>query len=356
MVNPFKFGSVVDNDFFTDRVTETEEVSTILSSHNHLILISPRRFGKTSLINKATNLLNRPVVCLDLQLITDVSDLATQLLKKVLKIDRWENIKHLLANFRIVPTIQLNPLTNNIEVAFFPTTSSNFTPLEDVLNLIEKIGSTGKKPIVVFDEFQEVISLSKTLSKQMRATMQHHKHINYVFLGSMESMMRSIFETKKSPFYHFGSLMTLSKIPYNDFFDYLQTRLESVTDKSNEIATQILHFTAQHPYYTQQLAFYCWNFLEKNKYKQTMLDEVISNIVRIHDTDFERLWSTMSKTDKKILIAIAMQEKISTLPQPTSTTYSGLKRLVTQGYLIKNEHFELDDPFFRQWIIQKRNI
>ena len=356
MLNPFKFGSVVDNDFFTDRIAETEEVKTILNSNNHLILISPRRFGKTSLINKATSLLNRPVIYLDLQLITDVSDLATQLLKKVLKIDRWENIKHLLANFRVVPTIQLNPLTNNVEVAFFPTTSSNFTPLEDVLNLIEKIGSTGKKPIVVFDEFQEIISLSKTLSKQMRATVQHHKHINYVFLGSMESMMRSIFETKKSPFYHFGYLMTLSKIPYDDFFDYLKTRFESVTGKSSEISTQILDFTTQHPYYTQQLAFYCWNFLEKNKYNETMLSDVISSIVRIHDTDFERLWNTINKTDKKILIAIAMQEKVSILPQPTSTTYSGLKRLMTQGYLIKNEHYELDDPFFRQWIVEKRSV
>ena len=356
MLNPFKFGSVVDNNFFTDRVAETEEVQNVLNSNNHLILISPRRFGKTSLVNKATSLVNRPVIYLDLQLITDVPDLATQLLKRVLKIDRWENIKHLLANFRIAPTIQLNPLTNNMDVVFYPITSNSFIPLEDVLNLIEKIGEKGKKPIVVFDEFQEAISLSKTLTKQLRATIQHHKHINYVFLGSIESMMRSIFETKKSPFYHFGHLMVLSKIPYDDFFDYLKTRFESVTDKSSEVAVEILRFTAQHPYYTQQLAFYCWNFLEKNQYTELMLNEVIDSVVRVHDTDFERLWSTISKTDKKILIAIAMQEKVSTLPQPTSTIYSGLKRLITQGYLIKNEQYELDDPFFRKWIVEKRKV
>jgi AAA+ ATPase superfamily predicted ATPase len=355
MTNPFKFGSVVDKDFFTDRKSETEEVKNLLNSNNHLILISPRRFGKTSLINKVTNSLDRPVIYIDLQLVTDVPDLATQLLKKVLKTNRWENIKYFLTNFRIVPTIQLNPLTNSTEVSFMPTESNNFIPLEDVLNLIEKIGEKGKKPIVVFDEFQEIVSLSKTLSKQLRAAIQHHQHINYVFLGSMESMMKAIFETKKSPFYHFGYLMTLSKIPYNDFFDYLKTRFENVTNKSSEIATKILRFTYQHPYYTQQLAFYCWNFLEKNKYQNEMINEVIAGIVSIHDTDFERLWNTISKTDKKILIAIAMQEKISTLPLPTSTTYSGLKRLFTQGYLIKNEHYELDDPFFKQWIVERRN-
>ena len=355
MANPFKFGSVVDKDFFTDRINETEEVKTVLKSSNHLILISPRRFGKTSLINKVTATLDRPIIYLDLQLITDVSDFAVQLLKRVLKINRWENIKHLLANFRIVPTIELNPLNNNMEVSFVPSINNNFTPLEDVLNLMEKIGEKGQRPIVVFDEFQEIVSLNKNLSKQLRAVIQHHKNINYVFMGSLESMMKSIFESKKSPFYHFGYLMTLAKIPYQDFFDYLKNRFDSVTGKSQEISEEILNFTQQHPYYTQQLAFYCWNFLEKNKYRDTMLDEVINGIVNIHNTDYERLWNTVSKTDKKILIAIALQEKISTIPQPTSTVYSGIKRLFTQGYLIKNEHYELDDPFFKQWIVEKRN-
>jgi AAA+ ATPase superfamily predicted ATPase len=356
MSNPFKFGSVVDKDFFTDRKDETEEVKSILNSNNHLVLISPRRFGKTSLVSKVTNTLNRPVIYLDLQLITDVSDFAAQLLKRVLKINKWENIKQFLANFRIVPTIELNPQTDNIEVSFTPTVKNSFIQLEDVLNLIEKIGEKDKKPIVVLDEFQEIISLSKTLSKQLRAVIQHHKHVNYVFLGSMESMMRTIFETKKSPFYHFGYLMTLAKIPYDDFFYYLKTRFKKITDKSNEISTEILNFTDRHPYYTQQLAFYCWNFLDKNSYQNDMLNKVIDNIVTIHDTDYERLWNTLNKTDKKILIALAMQEKISELPQPTSTTYSGLSRLLTQGYLIKNESYELDDPFFKQWIMEKRKV
>jgi len=356
MANPFKFGSVVDKEFFTDRKNETEEVKNILNSNNHLILISPRRFGKTSLVRKVTNTLERPVIYLDLQLITDVSDFATQLLKKILKINRWENVKHFLAHFRIVPTIELNPQTDAMEVSFAPSVSSSFTALEDVLNLIEKIGEKGKKPIVIFDEFQEITSLSKTLSKQLRAVIQHHSHINYVFLGSMESMMRTIFETKKSPFYHFGYLMTLPKIPQQDFFEYLQTRFESITDKSTEISSEILAFTDRHPYYTQQLAFYCWNFLEKSKYQSAMLTDVITTIINIHDTDYERLWNTITKTDKKILITIAMQEKISTIPLPTSTTYSGLKRLFTQGYLIKNEYYELDDPFFRKWIVERRNV
>ena len=61
MNNPFKFGSIVDGEYFTDRVAEQEKVREILASENHLILISPRRFGKTSLVQKVTKGLSRPV-------------------------------------------------------------------------------------------------------------------------------------------------------------------------------------------------------------------------------------------------------------------------------------------------------
>ncbi len=355
MANPFKFGSVVSEDFFTDREKEAEDAKNVLASSNHLVLISPRRYGKTSLINKVTSSLSRPVVYMDLQLATDVSDLATQLLKKYLSINQWENIKHFLANFRIVPTLELNPQTGSVEASFAASASNKFTPLEDVLNLIEKTGKKSNKPIVVLDEFQEVLSLNKNLPKQLRAVIQHHKNVSYVFLGSLESMMKTIFESKKSPFYHFGYLMALDKIPYNDFFDYLKKRFDKITNKSEAISREILEFTQQHPYYTQQLAFYYFSFLEKERYKKDMLPLVAKSIIAIHDTDYERLWNTISRTDKKILISLAMQGKLPTLSFPQSTIYSGLTRLVTRGYIIKNKNYEFDDPFFKNWIIMRRN-
>ena len=356
MANPFKFGSVVSEDFFTDREKEMERAKNVLASSNHLVLISPRRFGKTSLINKVTNSLSRPVIYMDLQLSTDVSDLATQLLKKFLNINKWEKIKHFLANFRIAPTLELNPQTNSVEVSFAPSASNKFTPLEDVLNLIEKIGKNNNRPIVVLDEFQEIMHLSKSLPKQLRAVIQHHKNVNYVFLGSLESMMKAIFESKKSPFYHFGYLMTLDKIPYDDFFDYLKKRFDKITNKSEIISKEILEFTCQHPYYTQQLAFYCFSFLEKDKYKKDMLQSVIQGIVTIHNVDYERLWNTISQTDKKILITLAMQKKTSAISRPASTIYSGLSRLIKQGYIVKNEYYEFDDPFFKHWLVMRRSV
>ena len=141
------------------------------------------------------------------------------------KVCHSEKLKQFIANFRIIPAISLNPLTNEVDISF-QASSGHFPVLEDVLNLIEKLSTTKKKIIVLMDEFQEVSRLNPDLNRQLRAVMQLHKEINYVFLGSQESMIKEIFEKKKSPFYHFGFLLTLEKISYNDFDDFLKSRFD----------------------------------------------------------------------------------------------------------------------------------
>lgn len=362
MKNPFKFGTVVEDSFFTDRKAELVRVQQILASENHLILISPRRFGKTSLIHKATKEADRPIISLDLQLITGVPDFAAQLLKRVFKTYPLEKVKHLLTHFRIIPALALNPMTNAVEISFQPVNDS-FVLLEDVFQLIENLGKKGKKPIVILDEFQEITYLDKNLDKQLRSVLQNHKHVNYVFSGSLESMMKDIFEKKKSPFYHFGVLLTLDKIPYTDFFNFLKKGFELLTPTSEILVSEILSFTNCHPYYTQQLAFQVWMFTEREGCADLCINNSINELILMHDMDYERLWNTLNQTDKKILVGVTNEthsllkeefsRKISV--SATSTVFSGLKRLVKQGYLIKQDKYELDDPFFKQWINNRRN-
>jgi hypothetical protein len=203
--------------------------------------------------------------------------------------------------------------------------------------------------------------LEKSLDKRLRSVIQFHKNVNYVFLGSAESMMKQIFENKKSPFYHFGLLFTLNKIPYNDFYDFLQSRFSEITKKSAEIAEKILDFSRCHPYYTQQLAFHIWLTLERGTYSGNTVNDTISEIVVLHDNDFERLWNTFNNTDKKVLIELAFaQTNLLSAPalyksaSASSTTFSALKRLTEKGILIKTKDYEIDDPFFKNWIVKKR--
>jgi len=357
MNNPFKYGSIVEGGFFTNRTDDLEKVAQIIQSSNHLILISPRRYGKTSLIHRAITSLDRPVIFLNLQLVTSVSDLATELLKRILNIYKIEKTKHFFKNFRFVPTISLNPVSNAFDISFAPTSSAK-PILEDVLTLIETLGKKGKKPIVIFDEFQEIRVIDKMLDKQLRSIIQHHQRINYVFMGSQESLMQDIFERKKSPFYHFGTLQTLDVIPYSDFESFLKNGFSSLRQKStNSIAKDILLFTRQHPYYTQMLAFHYFNALLRNK--QSTMQDVVLSIVHEHDVDYERLWMSLNLKDRELILELIYIEKgLKTIKNhniPTSTRYSAYKRLLQNGYLIQTkEGYKVEDPFFATWIVDKR--
>jgi AAA+ ATPase superfamily predicted ATPase len=362
MNNPFKFGSVVSDAYFTDRHEEYQKLRQIIASENHVIMMAPRRFGKTSLVNKVVNSIDRPVIWLDLQLLTGVADFASQLLKQLFKKYPFEKLKFLISNFRFVPALQIDPVTNNVEISF-QTKVESFVQLEDVLNLIEKLGEDRTKPIVVLDEFQELLGLDKSLDKKLRSVIQFHKNVNYVLMGSVESLMRQIFENKKSPFYHFGQIFSLNKIDLTDFRDFLDSRFISITEKHTGISEEILKFSKCHPYYTQQLAFHVWMKIEREGTTDNVVKNSISDIILMHDNDFDRIWSNFNNTDKKILIGIAFSDsklltdefKSKNNLNASSTVFSGLKRLLEKGVLLKTEVYEFDDPFFREWIIKKRN-
>jgi len=364
MKNPFKFGSVVSGCYFTNRVEEIAKINSILQSANHLIIISPRRFGKTSLIKKVTEKIKRPTIYLDLQLVTSPEDLAAQLLKKLYKSFPIEKLKHSIKNFRILPTISLNPINNEVDIAFQPVHSS-FLLIEDVFNLIENVSKLKEKIIIVLDEFQEIRNIAKNLDKQLRSIIQHHKKVNYVFLGSQESLMRDIFEKKKSPFYHFGFLLLLDKISYDNFYKYLIKGFSKITKDAKEISENILEFTNSHPYYTQQLAFTTFELLLKEKNINKAVEDAIDLIVRTHDNDFERLWQTLNRTDMKLLIGmtetditpLSAEFSIKNQIGPSSTIFSSIKRLQQKGIVIKtNNGYEIDDPFFSVWIKIRRKM
>lgn len=365
MKNPFKFGSIVERPYFTNRTDEIEKVRSILNSENHIIIISPRRYGKTSLIYKVVKESQRPFIMLDLQLITTPEDFASQLLKRIYRVYTFEKIKQSIKHFRIIPSISINPLTNEIDVSFKPSASASAsTPLEDVLDLMCKFSIARKRLIVIFDEFQEVKRIGKGLDRHMRSVMQRHKNINYVFLGSQESLIRDIFEKKKSSFYHFGYLFPLGKIPRSDFFSYLTTRFKKITKDHTSIADSILDITNSHPYYTQQLAFTVWEVLEKDSSIETPVELASKELISYHDVDYERLWNTLNRTDMKILIGMSLIDSsplsIDFSQQfdtgASSTVFSGLKRLVQNGFIVKLKNgYEIDDPFFKRWIKERRS-
>jgi AAA+ ATPase superfamily predicted ATPase len=352
MENPFKFGTIVEAEYFTDRQDEVRYICQFIQSPNHLILISPRRFGKSSVVTKAISQSGRKSIIVNLQQMTSVADFSAKLLREFFKVHPLERVRHLIKHFRIIPTISTNVITGSMDVSFQPGVDA-FILLEDVMELIEKAHSEENRIIVVLDEFQDILDLDVHLDKKLRAIMQVQKHINYILLGSQESMMTDIFEKKKSPFYHFGQLMRLDKLPRHDFYQYLTQRLEGCfAERSSDLANEILDYTSCHPYYTQQLASNVWQIGILQPEENNVIDAAIENIVMTHGLDYERLWMNFNRTNKWILKQLALEDQLQTGEHRTSTIYSALKRLQKDGYVIYTDHYELEDPFFKEWILK----
>ena len=353
MENPFKFGTIVEAGYFTDMVNEVAYIEQFIKSDNHLVMISPRRFGKSSLVAKAVKESGRKNITLNLQSVTSVSDLSAKLLREFFKVHPMERIRHLIAHFRIVPMISTNPVTGAMDVSF-QSGAPEEVLLEDVLNLLERAHSEKDRLIVVLDEFQEIKDISSDLDRQLRSIMQEQKHINYILLGSQESMMTDIFENKKSPFYHFGELMRLGKLPRQDFYDYLVERLSAVFPESCKVlADRILNFTECHPYYSQQLAANVWQIGVLQPKSEDVLQAAVDHIVVSHALDYERIWMGFKRTNRWILQRLASGKSLQDGEYRTSTIYSALKRLQKDGYAIYSDHYELEDPFFKQWILRQ---
>lgn len=361
--NPFRFGMVVDGPYFTDRENEIKKIRSFLKAANHIIITSPRRFGKTSLIKKIISEEGYRHIYLDLQLVVSQEDFASQILKRLYRIFPFQKLKSKIRSFRIIPSVIIHPVTGETEISFSPGSKDN-APLEDVLNLIENLGSGENRIKVVIDEFQEIYRISPGLDRFLRSVMQNHKNINYIFMGSSESMLREIFEKKNSPFYRFGSLFHLGKIPEEKFRLFLIERFASLTEKAEEISNEILEITGSHPYYTQQLAFTVWELLHNN-IKNKVVESATEEIVRSHDNDYERLWNTFNRTDMLVLTGMSLSD-FSPLSDEfrkqygtgaSSTVFSTLLRLVRKGILIKEgSSYYLDDPFLKRWIIMRRQL
>ena len=148
--------------------------------------------------------------------------------------------------------------------------------------------------------------------------------------------------------------MRLGKLPRQDFYDYLVERLSAVFPESCRVlADCILNFTECHPYYSQQLAANVWQIGVLQPKSEDVLQAAVDHIVVSHALDYERLWMGFKRTNRWILQRLAYGKTLQDGEHRTSTIYSALKRLQKVGYAIYSDHYELEDPFFKQWILRQ---
>ena len=270
METPFIFGKIATEKNFTDRETETACLVQNFTSLINTIIISPRRWGKSSLVNKAAKLAmmqdSRLRICqIDLFNVRNEEHFYSLLAQKVITAtsSKWEEAIESAKNFfsQLVPKISIGADPTNEVSIDFDWESVKQNP-DEVLDLAEKIAEKkGLKIVICIDEFQNIAEFADPdyFQKKLRSHWQHHQHVAYCIYGSKRHMMLEVFTDSSKPFYKFGNLMFLDKIETPYLVDFFNSRFADTGKSIEEDASHlIVKLVDNHPFYAQQLAQLSW--------------------------------------------------------------------------------------------------
>lgn len=366
---PFTFGVAASGDNFTDREKETARLLLNFQHGVNTVLISPRRWGKTSLVQKVCCLAQSDkvkVVYLDIFSCRSESDFydafASAILKQTSsKLDEWlENAKLFLS--RISPKISLEPdPTTDFSISLEMNPKGE--DIDEVLQLPEKIAQRkGYNIVVCIDEFQQIAEFrdSKTFQKRLRSFWQLQKSVSYCLFGSKKHLMNELFEKKNLPFYKFGDAIYLQKIGTPDWISYICSRFE-VTGKyiSKELAEKICQRVDNHSSYVQQLAWLVWVHTNKVATEQDF-EEAYQDIIDQNTPLFEKQTESLTTYQMNFLRAVidgihkefTTQEVLQKYQLGSSANVSIVKRALIKKELIEVEKHQIiiPDPVMKVWL------
>ena len=370
METPFVFGKIATDKNFTDREQETAILVEHFKSLINTIIISPRRWGKSSLVNKASKLAmeqdNKLIIChIDLFNVRDEEHFYSLLAQKVISAtsSKWDETVDLIRKFfsRLSPkiTIGTDPM-NEVSVDFEMKDVVN-NP-DEVLDLAEKIAKMkGLKIVVCIDEFQNISEFSDPdyFQKKLRSHWQQHQNVSYCLYGSKRHMMLEVFTDSSKPFYKFGNLMFLNKIDTPYLVSFFKERFADTKKKITEEACNlIVEFTDNHPYYAQQLAQLSW-LRTKDICTEDIVREAHTSLVEQLSLLFATITENLTTQQLHYLKALLAGEKsISStetmhrykISSPTSIARS--KASLIKNDILDNKAGEISfqDPIYAYWL------
>ncbi len=366
---PFIFGVATSGDNFTDRKNETARLLANFKHGINTVLISPRRWGKTSLVQKVCNLAKSDdlkVVYLDIFSCRSDREFydafASAVLKQTsTKWDEWvENAKLFLS--RITPKISFgtDPMTDfSISLELNPKSDD----ITEILQLPEKIAQKkGFRIVVCIDEFQQIAEFgdSKNFQKRLRTIWQLQKSVSYCLFGSKKHLMNELFEKKSLPFYKFGDAIYLQKIPTADWVEYICGRFEATGKSiSPELAQKVCDTIENHSSYVQQLAWLIWVNTDKVATEKEF-EEAYKDILDQNTPLFEKQTENLSAYQLSFLRAVcdgvhkefSTQEVIQKYRLGSSANVATVKRALIKKELIETEKREvaISDPLLKVWL------
>ena len=370
METPFVFGKLAIKRNFTNRDEERRQLIGNFNSLVNTVLISPRRWGKSSLVQKAAS----EAVAKDKKLrfcFLDVFSVRTEeqfyqhLAIEVLKASAskmeilLENARRFMGKF--LPKLSFSPDSQNGISLSLDWKEVKKQP-DDILNMAEKLAiEKGWKFIICIDEFQNISTFEYPLAfqKKLRSQWQKHQHVSYCLYGSKRHMLMDVFTNPSMPFYKFGTLLFLEKIKREDWISFIGNRFKQTKKHIDKRSAGLIADLAEcHPYYVQQLAQQAWFRTTGNCAEEIVLEAhegIVAQLSLLFQSKTDELTNSQINFLKALIDGVekfSSKETLKEYEMGTSANVLKVKRSLESKEIIdiQGNNISLLDPMFKSWL------
>jgi hypothetical protein len=377
--NPFTFGDLAVDDAFTDREEELRELVADMRNGQNVLVFAPRRYGKSSLVLRASQLAiaRKALVAYCDLMKTPTKERLAAVLARTIYADIASPVGHaleravdLFRGLRVRPSIEVDPQDGSLRFGFQPgrRRSDIDETIERLLELVGELAAERKRRVViVFDEFQEIVSLDPRFPNLMRAVFQTQPEVSHVYLGSKRHLLERIFNDRNEPFWRSAKQLELGLIPPERFGPFVRERF-AATRKGIDVAAleRLLEVTGGHPYATQELAYFVWEHVPLGGEAAGIdVEDALVQALRSEHNHFAQLWDEASRPQRLLLVALAEEpargvyaagyhERHELPPNPTlQTALKGLVRRELVGRSSVGEYCVVE-PFLAEWLLREQ--
>jgi hypothetical protein len=379
MPNPFVYGEVVPAASFVDRTVELDRLARDLLAGQKVFLISPRRYGKSSLVRQALRAAARHgALTVDVTVssyssyVAFLEGYARALVSIETRVDRvraW--LSEMLGSVRPELRVEQDGGGRGKFAVAFPAirTDRDISRLaQEVFALPGRIAEARRRTLVVaLDEFQAIGAFNGgSVEQALRAAVQHQRQVGYVFSGSEPTLMERMLGRSR-PFYKAGPVMRLKKIPPDQFAEFLEARFRATSVKpAAGLGAAIVELAGNLPYDVQRLAHELWDDARSQGSRSVGLDDLHETLRRLlgeHQTLFEGVWQRLTLTQRATLRAAVLEDGRELLSADVRARYrlsgassvqGSLAALVREDVLARDgDRYTVVDSLLREWVARQ---
>jgi uncharacterized protein len=368
--NPFPIAHYDGPEHFCDRIKETKELIGNIVNGRNTVLLSPRRIGKSVLVEHVFHHLKKKrwhCIYVDIAHTTSLNSFTSAIGSAVLnalphKKPVWNQFMDFIKGFR--PGVSANPMTGEFKAELYSASQNEEKQtIMSILNWLDK----HEKVVVALDEFQTIVKYPESgIEAWLRGHIQQMKNTRFIFAGSHQQLLSNMFNAPQRPFYSSASQMKLGKIDRKEYKRFInETFKESRKRISDEAVDFILDWTNVHTYYVQSV---CNKVFESRNGRISLSSvyEAIHSIIQEKRDSYYVLRDLMTMYQFKVLVGVA---KSSTLYGPTAAAFirkndlrSGAAVLKALRYLVDADllyadydengklYYSMSDIFFMRWL------